>query len=471
MSPVSSKPPPPPGRDQGAGVPQPVPVTVPPRGTPTGATDHTGRVLDGKYRLDELVGTGGMAHVYRATHLGLRRTVAVKLLHPRLSDDAAAAARFEREARSASRLKHPNCVQVTDFGCTEDGTLYMAMEFLEGHDLGKALGRPWPVDAAVEAMVQILRGLAHAHGEGLVHRDLKPQNVFVTTDHEGRRSYKLVDFGLAKIFSGAVTDPALTQLGLVFGTPLYMSPEQALGKEDVDARADIYAAGVIFYELLAGQPPFSAEEPVALLHQHVTTPVPPLPGHVPEAIRMVVAGMLAKRREERFASAQAVLDALRPRPARGSGGAAAESSAAIAAALAKATMAPQLTDLSGDDLPAPTPAPDPAPIPALGVAAPTSSTAGRIPAMPKDDPIELAFRPAPQTAARPVRPRPVLLPFLLALLAASVWSARGLLGVGLWDIVPPGRAPDWLRPVHVSALLWALTGVAAVHAYRSARRG
>ncbi|RMG99616.1 MAG: serine/threonine protein kinase [Deltaproteobacteria bacterium] len=475
MRQVSEPPPPPPPRKPtgDTGVPVPVPPTVPPERGMGAVSDHTGRVLDGKYRLDALVGSGGMAHVYRATHLGLRRTVAIKLLHPRLSDDPGAAARFEREARSASRLKHPNCVQVTDFGRTEDGTLYMAMEFLEGHDLGQELGRPWPVDAAVEAMVQILRGLAHAHGQGLVHRDLKPQNVFVTTDHEGRRSYKLVDFGLAKIFSGAVTDPALTQMGLVFGTPLYMSPEQALGKDDVDARADIYAAGVIFYELLVGEPPFRAEEPVALLHQHVSQPVPPLPATVPERVRMVVTGMLAKRREERFASAQAVLDALRPRPDAPDHRPTAESSAAIAAAIVKAVATPQLTDVGGDDL-APLPPPDPldapAPVPALGVPAPSSTASGRIPTRPPDAPVELAYRPPVERATRPPRSRPVMLPFLLALLAATLWSARGLFGVGLWDVLPPGKAPAWLRPVHVSALLWALVGIAAVHAYRSARR-
>ena len=263
-----------------------------------------GRKISGRYRLDALIGIGGMGAVFRARHLMLDRDVAIKVLHPELTNDTEIAARFDREARSASRLDHPNCLQVTDSGTIEGthGARFIVMQLLEGAELTTHLGEPIPPLEAAEMMLQILRGLEHAHEHGVVHRDLKPENVFVTKDHEGNPILKIVDFGIAKIVSGTGSDDTMTQMGIVFGTPQYMSPEQATGME-VDARADLYSAGIIFYEMLTGKPPFEADDPVALVRMQVTQEPAPLPASLPASLRAFVERLLAKQRDERYSSA------------------------------------------------------------------------------------------------------------------------------------------------------------------------
>ncbi len=263
-----------------------------------------GRKISGRYRVDALIGIGGMGAVFRARHLMLDRDVAIKVLHPELTNDTEIAARFDREARSASRLDHPNCLQVTDSGTIEGtrGARFIVMQLLEGEELTEHLGDPIPPLDAIEWMLQILRGLEHAHEHGVVHRDLKPENVFVTKDHEGNPILKIVDFGIAKIVSGTGSDDTMTQMGIVFGTPQYMSPEQATGME-VDARADLYSAGIIFYEMLAGKPPFEADDPVALVRMQVTQEPAPLPESLPASLRAFVERLLAKQRDERYSSA------------------------------------------------------------------------------------------------------------------------------------------------------------------------
>ena len=267
-----------------------------------------GSTVAGRYRVDGLIGVGGMAVVFRAHHEGLKRDLALKVLHPNLSANSEMSARFEREARSASRLDHPNCVQVTDFGATEDGMMYMAMQLLEGHELTPMLEQPVGHTRAVELVLQILRGLEHAHDNGVVHRDIKPENVFVTRDHDGDEVLKLVDFGIAKL-TDATVDTHKTSAGLVFGTPAYMSPEQAMGVE-ADTRADLYSVGILFYQMLAGRLPIDNPDPVALVRMQVAVDPDPLPSSVPPVIAAVVERLLEKDRDKRFQSASEVIQTL-----------------------------------------------------------------------------------------------------------------------------------------------------------------
>lgn len=264
--------------------------------------DLVGRTIAERYRVDALIGVGGMAVVFRAHHLGLGRDVAVKLLHPHMTENPEVSARFDREARSASRLDHPNCVQVTDFGSTEQGTKFMVMQLLEGGELTQILEKPVPAKRAVELTLQILRGLEHAHKQGVIHRDVKPENVFVTSDHADLETLKLVDFGIAKIVGAASGDTHKTTVGLVFGTPAYMSPEQAMGVE-ADARSDLYSTGVILYQMLAGKLPHDHEDPVSLVRMQVSRSPEPLPSSVPPVLAGFVERLLQKDRDERFPSA------------------------------------------------------------------------------------------------------------------------------------------------------------------------
>src|SRR5690606_26505761 len=197
-----------------------------------------GQTIAERYRVDKVLGMGGMGAVYLCHHLGLKRDVAVKLLHAEFMEYPTVSSRSHREAQSASRLEHPNCIRVMDYGTwvpvradgsSESGIKYMVLELLTGGDMGALLGQTLPPARVVELAVQMMRGLEHAHGRGVVHRDLKPENIFVTRDHEDRELLKLVDFGLAKVVSGEGSETRLTRTGMVFGTPHYMSPEQATG--------------------------------------------------------------------------------------------------------------------------------------------------------------------------------------------------------------------------------------------------
>lgn len=272
------------------------------------------RVVDGRYRVDGMLAFGGMGAVFRANHMALGYDVALKVLHPQLSEDQATCKRFEREAYSASLLNHPNCVKVHDYGSTLDGITYMAMELLEGGELKSILGQPMPPLVAVERMLQILEALAHAHENGVIHRDLKPANVYVTRDSRGYEILKLVDFGIAKVLTDRKVQEKLTQTGIVYGTPHYMSPEQCTGGE-ADARSDLYAAGLIFYRMLAGRPPFRAEDGGTLMRMQVMSPPDPLPGETPRVLAHVVERLLEKDPAKRYANAREVIDRLeRMRP-------------------------------------------------------------------------------------------------------------------------------------------------------------
>ncbi len=273
-----------------------------------------GQIIDERYRVDSLLGVGSMGAVFRGMHVGLERPVAIKVLHPDLTQHPDIAARFEREARSASRLDHPNCIQVMDSGVTDGGIQYLVMTLLEGHDLREWLGRALHPRAAVDIMLQIFAALDHAHKQGVVHRDLKPENVFVTPAPDGSALLKLLDFGVARIVRGGSERDNITVGASVMGTPDYMSPEQTVGGAP-DARADLYSAGIIFYELLVGARPFHASDPAQVMRQQLLTPPPALPEHVPPALAAVVSRLLEKERDARYSSASevvAVLQQMRP---------------------------------------------------------------------------------------------------------------------------------------------------------------
>lgn len=270
-----------------------------------------GQTIAERYRVDHVLGMGGMGAVYRCHHLGLKRDVAVKLLHAEFMEDPNVSPRFDREAQSASRLEHPNCIRVMDYGTwtpvRDDGSKespvkYMVLELLTGGDMSDLLGEALAPERVVELAVQMMRGLEHAHKSGVIHRDLKPENIFVTRDHEDRELLKLVDFGLAKVVSGEGSETRLTRTGMVFGTPHYMSPEQATGMPS-DERTDIYAMGIIIWELLSGRPPFDGDDPISVIRQQVSTPLPPPPEGTPPELTQLMLEMTIKEPEKRTLTA------------------------------------------------------------------------------------------------------------------------------------------------------------------------
>lgn len=278
-----------------------------------------GRLVAGKLEILRLLGAGAMGRVYHAHHVGLDKPVAIKvLLNPGGSTDAQAL-RFQAEARAASRLDHPNSVQILDFGQDRDGLLYIAMEYLEGVDLQDVLKGHERLPSARVAFImsQVFAALGAAHQKGVVHRDMKPGNVMLIekVGDEGRiRDFvKVCDFGLAKILDHEGDQPPLTRQGAIFGTPAYMSPEQARGAP-LDGRSDIYACGVIMYKMLSGRTPFRAESPTGVLMQHIQDPPPPLRPLAIELdprLEQIVLRCLEKDPNDRFQDAREVRDALR----------------------------------------------------------------------------------------------------------------------------------------------------------------
>ncbi len=271
-----------------------------------------GRVIAGRYRVLAHLGSGGMGVVYRVEHVHIGKVMALKVLHDELARREDLVRRFRREAEAASRLASAHTVQVFDFG-ESDGRMYLVMEHVEGTNLEALVEAegPLPFARAARLVAQVCASVAEAHAQGIVHRDLKPENVMVTRV-DGRESAKVLDFGLAKLrFDPQSTN--LTTMGLIVGTPEYMSPEQIRG-ENVDARGDVYAIGALLYHACIGRPPFEADAPFAVLTKHLTEPIVPpsrvAPGRVPREADAIVEKAMAKDPAERFASAAELRAAL-----------------------------------------------------------------------------------------------------------------------------------------------------------------
>ena len=308
----SDRPPPPPPRAASSPGTSPLPPPPPPRPS---APEQIGRTLDGRYRIEERLGMGGVGAVYLGTQLALGRSVAIKLLHEGL--DPSFRTRFEREAKALAALRHPNIVSVTDYG-VDDTTPYLVMEKLEGETLGERLTRgPLLPEHVLELTRQLLRALGFVHEQGLVHRDLKPGNLFLELTPDGDERLKLLDFGLAKfVQEPGIEGQTVTRAGHVVGTPAYMAPEQIAG-DAVDARSDIYAVGILLFQALSGKVPFQGE-PMEQLKGHLVGTVPPLTvqaGLKPRAeLAALVTRALEKRRDARFESALDMLTALEAVP-------------------------------------------------------------------------------------------------------------------------------------------------------------
>ncbi|MFO0573888.1 MAG: serine/threonine-protein kinase [Polyangia bacterium] len=296
-----------------------------------GAAALVGATLAGRYRVESLLGEGGMGAVYLVTHLGIRKRMALKLLRPELIAMPSALARFEREAMAAAHFEHPNVAAATDYGRIGDGAgagrFYLALEYVEGTELRRVIEAskgPLPPARALFLLRQVVSALCRASELGIVHRDLKPENIMLVRRDGHDDFVKILDFGLAQLSRRISEEPApdpaapteqkLTQVGEIFGTPAYMAPEQAFGGA-VDLRSDLYAVGVMLYELLTGVRPFVAKSPIVLIQQVLSVEPPPMgeraPGvQVPKDMEALARRLLAKRPEDRIQTPQELLEAI-----------------------------------------------------------------------------------------------------------------------------------------------------------------
>jgi serine/threonine-protein kinase len=264
-----------------------------------------GKTLADRFEIIERIGEGGMGVVYKARQISVDRLVAIKVLNAQVAQDPTWVQRFINEARATSKLQHPNTIRLVDFGQSREGLLFIAMEFLDGVNLRQALERqgPMPPQRVLKILVQTCQSLAEAHALGIIHRDLKPDNLFLINIPGSPDYVKVLDFSVAKLRQQG--SAAQTQAGVVFGTPQYMSPEQGRGLP-LDTRSDIYALGIVAYEMLTGRVPFSSANPMEVLAMHVRTPPPPLPG-VPDRVVQIVMRCLAKEPGQRYQTVEQML--------------------------------------------------------------------------------------------------------------------------------------------------------------------
>nr|AYM54080.1 protein kinase [Byssovorax cruenta] len=275
-----------------------------------------GQVVDGKYRIVRLLGTGGMGAVYEGENLRIRRRVAIKVLHASVSENVEVVKRFEREAQAAALVGSEHICEVLDLGMLDDGTRFMVMEYLEGETLGqriKKTGRLTPAQST-PLLVQVLEALGKAHAAGIIHRDLKPDNIFILPQRSSIRDFvKILDFGVSKFSQLASDEMSVTRAGAVVGTPYYMSPEQARGSAVVDARSDVYAIGVLLYQATTGQVPFQAETFNELLFKIVLDVAPPPQTYAPDLdadFAGIIQKAMARDPVQRFQSCAEFRDAL-----------------------------------------------------------------------------------------------------------------------------------------------------------------
>ena len=281
--------------------------------------ERIGMLLKGRYQIEEQLGEGGMAIVYRARNTLVERPVAVKIMNPHLVHDRALKERFRREAKNAAAVAHPNIIDIVDHGETDDGTSYLVMELLDGECLDKLIERgPMSGGQVASIGVQVARGLARAHDFDVLHRDLKPENIFVCRDTSGALSIpKILDFGIGR----SMSDSRLTNAGEIFGTPQYMAPERVTSI-DAGAPADLYALGVIFFEMATGRLPFISEDVPGFFIQHMTAE-PPKPSQlvpeIPRRLEELILALLQKKPEDRPVDAHAVVKMLEPLVPEGAG--------------------------------------------------------------------------------------------------------------------------------------------------------
>jgi serine/threonine protein kinase len=266
-----------------------------------------GQTLASKYLIEKLISRGGMGSVYLGKHVLMEKTVAIKVLRPSLALDDDVVRRFSREAKAASRISHPHAVSVTDFGESENGVVFLVMEYLDGLTLKDAIRNagPMKLDRVVEIVRQVAGALDAAHDQGVVHRDLKSDNIMLSETNGGEWA-KVLDFGIAKIQQSESYDAEITAANLVIGTPQYMSPEQCSHSTTIDARSDVYSLGIILYEMLAGKLPFTGESPTVIMMKQVQDPPPSILESRPDlplAVSAVIARALAKQPTDRQQSA------------------------------------------------------------------------------------------------------------------------------------------------------------------------
>ena len=370
-----------------------------------------GDVLADRYRILRRLGKGGMGEVFLGEHLAIERKVAIKTLSSNMVDRPELADRFLKEAKTASRVRHPNIVDITDFGHTDRGAPFFVMEYLEGEDLKSVLRREgalaWP--RVREIGLQICAALSAAHAQGVVHRDMKPDNVFLVRQAAGEL-VKVLDFGIAKIITADATQET-TQTGVLLGTPEYMSPEQAQDLP-LDARSDIYATGVILYRLMTGRVPFQAKSFMTVLHKHIhEPPLPPSKANptrpISAAQEQVIMTCLAKRPEDRYQSADALAAALRTADATVAAGPTRRRW--LLPSLAVAGLAFALLPGLMDRRPEPPPGPDTA-APSQPVPEDISPTPAPPDAKRAEPPPEPVTASTTQPAPEPARPEPVTVP-------------------------------------------------------------
>jgi serine/threonine-protein kinase len=282
---------------------------------PVEAADRVGSVIDGRYKILEVMASGAMGSVYKAERVPVGKLVAIKFLHASFASDSEFQTRFDRETRVMSKLNHPNCVSVVDFGVWE-GAPYLAMDYVDGITLRKRMDDvgPMPPEKALAIARQIISGLAHAHQQEIFHRDVKPANIMISQEIGHGERVRLLDFGLARLQGNVGRDA--TQTNMVVGTPNYMAPEQTVPGSTVDARTDLYAVGVIIYEMIVGDRPFIAEDTMQLLGMHRAAPIPRLADRlkegteIPRGLQDLIDKAMAKSPKARFQTTIAITKAI-----------------------------------------------------------------------------------------------------------------------------------------------------------------